>query len=147
MAYIGILHDRSNVPEVPGEGGALYESLHRGPAGERRELGGSGGAAPGLLHSTRLGVFKAYRDDGHSAKTLDRPALQRLMEDAKARRFEAVLAFKLDRLTRSVRDLGTLLEFFDKRGVALVSLSESFDATTAAGRLMVNLLGYPYPLM
>jgi site-specific DNA recombinase len=86
-------------------------------------------------------VHKVYIDDGASAKTLDRPALTRLMSDAQARKFEAVCAYKLDRLTRSVRDLGTLLEFFDKRDLALVSLSESFDATTAAGRLMVNLLG------
>jgi len=86
-------------------------------------------------------VHKVYMDDGASAKTLDRPALMRLMADARTRKFEAVCAYKLDRLTRSVRDLGTLLEFFDKRDLALVSLSESFDATTAAGRLMVNLLG------
>jgi site-specific DNA recombinase len=86
-------------------------------------------------------VHKVYVDDGASAKTLDRPALVRLMSDAQARKFEAVCAYKLDRLTRSVRDLGTLLAFFDKRDLALVSLSESFDATTAAGRLMVNLLG------
>jgi site-specific DNA recombinase len=86
-------------------------------------------------------VHKVYVDDGASAKTLDRPALTRLMEDARARKFEAVCIYKLDRLTRSVRDLGTLLEFFDKRDLGLVSLSESFDATTAAGRLMMNLLG------
>jgi site-specific DNA recombinase len=85
-------------------------------------------------------IFRIYRDDGYSAKTLDRPALSRLMEDAKARRFDALLVFKLDRLTRSVRDLGTLVEFFDKRGVAIVSLSESLDASTASGRLMMNLL-------
>lgn len=86
-------------------------------------------------------VTKVYVDDGASAKTLDRPALTRLMEDARARKFEAVCIFKLDRLTRSVHDLGTLLEFFDKRDLGLVSLSESFDATTAVGRLMMNLLG------
>ncbi len=86
-------------------------------------------------------VVKIYRDDGASAKTLDRPALAHLMDDAKTRRFEAVLIFKLDRLTRSVRDLGTLLEFFERRTIALVSLSESFDATTAVGRLMMNMLG------
>lgn len=86
-------------------------------------------------------VGKVYRDDGFSGKTLERPAFQQLMEDAKARKFEVVLAHKLDRFTRSVRDLGTLLEFFTKRRVALISLSESFDATTAVGRLTLNLLG------
>lgn len=85
-------------------------------------------------------VFRVYHDDGASGKTLDRPQLARLMDDAKARRFDALLVFKLDRLTRSVHDLGTLLEFFDRRGVAIVSLTESLDASTASGRLMMNLL-------
>lgn len=85
-------------------------------------------------------VHKVYRDEGQSARTLDRPALSRLMDDAKKRGFAALLVFKLDRLTRSVHDLGTLLEFFEKRNVALVSLSESLDASTAGGRLMLNIL-------
>lgn len=83
---------------------------------------------------------RVYIDDA-SGKTLDRPGLKRLLDDAKAHRFEAVAVFRLDRVTRSVRDLGTLVEFFDKRNIPLVSLSESLDASTAAGRLMMNLLG------
>ena len=47
---------------------------------------------------------------------------------------------KLDRLTRSVADLDTLMKLFERKGVALVSLQESLDATTATGRLMMNLL-------
>ncbi len=86
-------------------------------------------------------VHKIYTDDGASGKTLDRPALARLMGDAKARRFEALCIYKLDRMTRSVHDLGTLVEFFDRRNIALVSLSESLDASTAAGRLLMNVLG------
>ncbi len=86
-------------------------------------------------------VVELYTDDGESANTLERPAFQRLMEATKAKRFDAVCVFKLDRLTRSVRDLGTLLEVFDKRNISLVSLSESFDASTAVGRLMLNVLG------
>lgn len=86
-------------------------------------------------------VIELYRDDGESGKTLDRPALQQLKDDAEARRFDAVCVLKLDRLTRSVRDLGNLLDFFGKHGIALISLNESFDATTAAGKLMMNLLG------
>jgi site-specific DNA recombinase len=52
----------------------------------------------------------------------------------------AVIVYKLDRLTGSVSDLDKLVRLFDKAGVALVSLQESLDATTATGRLMMNLL-------
>lgn len=86
-------------------------------------------------------VAKVYRDEGASAKTLDRPALQALLADVKAKALDAVVVLKLDRLTRSVRDLGTLIETFERRGVALVSLGESIDASTAAGRLMLNVIG------
>jgi DNA invertase Pin-like site-specific DNA recombinase len=53
---------------------------------------------------------------------------------------DAVIVYKLDRLTRSVVDLNRLIELFDKYDVALVSLVESLDATSASGRLMLNLL-------
>lgn len=86
-------------------------------------------------------VHEVYRDDGASAKTLDRPALRRLLEDARAGQFQAVLVFKLDRITRSVRDLGHLLELFERRKIALVSLGESLDTSTAVGRLVLNVLG------
>lgn len=84
---------------------------------------------------------RAYRDDGASGKTLDRPALKELLRAAKAREFEAVCVHKLDRLTRSMRDLGRLLGVFERHGIALVSLTESIDATSASGRLMINVLG------
>jgi site-specific DNA recombinase len=68
-------------------------------------------------------------------------ALRQLIEDARHKRFSGVLIFKLDRLTRSVRDLGTLIEFFKKHKVALVSLNESIDTTTSSGKLMLHILG------
>lgn len=86
-------------------------------------------------------VVEHYRDNGQSGKTLDRPALTRLRDDAKAKRFGGVAVVKLDRLTRSVRDLGTLIEEFGKGKIELVSLSESIDTSSAAGRFVLNLLG------
>ena len=86
-------------------------------------------------------VARVYTDDAASGKTLDRPALERLLSDMKAGQFDTLVILKLDRLTRSVRDLGILLDLFDHYRVALVSLSESLDASTAAGRLLINLLG------
>jgi DNA invertase Pin-like site-specific DNA recombinase len=77
---------------------------------------------------------------GQSAKSLSRPGLQRLLSLVEAGHLDVVIIYKLDRLTRSVADLDKLMKLFERKGVALVSLQESLDATTATGRLMMNLL-------
>ena len=85
-------------------------------------------------------VTEVICDEGVSAKNTNRPGLQRLLALVDARQVEAVIVYKLDRLTRSVTDLDQLIKRFERKGVALVSLQESLDATTATGRLMMNLL-------
>jgi len=84
-------------------------------------------------------VVEVIQDD-LTAKHLRRRGVQRLLALVARRQVGAVIVYKLDRLTRSVKDLNSLVERFDKKGVALVSLQESLDATTASGRLMMNLL-------
>src|ERR1017187_9112185 len=77
-------------------------------------------------------------DAGESAKTLDRPGMERLLALVEARKLDTVIIAKLDRLTRSVKDLASLLELFTRRGVSLVSVAESLDTGTAAGRLVIR---------
>mgnify|MGYP001478974391 CR=1 FL=1 len=79
-------------------------------------------------------------DAGQSAKTLQRPGLQRLLSDVRHGSVAAIVVVKLDRLTRSVRDLADLIDSLQSTRTALVSLSESLDTGTAAGRMMLNLL-------
>jgi DNA invertase Pin-like site-specific DNA recombinase len=79
-------------------------------------------------------------DAGESAKDLDRPGLRRLLALVDAREVSGVIVAKLDRLTRSVKDLAELLESFNRRGVALVSVAESLDTGSAAGRLVLNVM-------
>jgi site-specific DNA recombinase len=79
-------------------------------------------------------------DAGASAKNLDRPAVARLLALVDAGRVGVVIVSKLDRLTRSVRDLADLLERFDRRDVSLVSVDESLDTQSAAGRLVLNIM-------
>ena len=86
------------------------------------------------------GLVEIIRDEGQSAKDLKRPGITRLLGLVEARQVGAVVVYKLDRLTRRVRDLDNLVELFHHKAVALVSLQESLDATTATGRLMMNLL-------
>src|ERR1700722_9493560 len=80
-------------------------------------------------------------DGGESAKSLNRPGLQRLLGLVNAGSIEAVIVAKLDRLTRSVKDLCGLLELFEKRRVALISVAESLDTGSAAGRLVITIMG------
>jgi len=81
-------------------------------------------------------------DAGVSAKTLDRPGLQRALGMLRKGQASALLVAKLDRLTRSVKDLGTLVEeYFSSANITLLSVADSIDTRTAAGRLVLNVLG------
>ena len=80
-------------------------------------------------------------DAGLSAKTLERPALQRSLTMLRTGHADAILVVKLDRLTRSVRDLGELVEgYFASGKWALMSVGEQIDTRSAAGRLVLNVL-------
>jgi site-specific DNA recombinase len=87
-----------------------------------------------------LEFYKEYSDPAYSAKDLDRPALKLLIEDIEAGKVQAVLTYKIDRLTRSSKDFYNLIEFFDKYGVSYVSITEHFDTSSSAGRLLRNIM-------
>jgi len=81
-------------------------------------------------------------DAGVSAKTLHRPGLQRALGMLRGGEADALLVAKLDRLTRSVKDLGALVEgYFASDKITLLSVADSIDTRTAAGRLVLNVLG------
>src|SRR5262249_29378202 len=79
-------------------------------------------------------------DAGESAKSLNRPGMEQLLSLVDAGAVDTVIIAKLDRLTRSVKDLAELLELFNRRGVSLVSVAESLDTGTAAGRVVLNIM-------
>jgi site-specific DNA recombinase len=91
-----------------------------------------------LVHGAELADIIV--EAGESAKSLNRPGLQRLLAQVDAGEVQTVIVAKLDRLTRSVKDLCELLERFERRGVALVSVAESLDTGSAAGRLVLNIM-------
>lgn len=70
-----------------------------------------------------------------------RPALDQLLADARRRRFDVLVCWRLDRLGRSLKHLITLLDELQALGVAFVSLAEGIDATTPAGKLQMHILG------
>lgn len=95
-------------------------------------------SAMSLVHGAEL--VDIIVDGGESAKSLNRPGVQRLFALVDSGAVQTVIIAKLDRLTRNVKDLCTLLERFERRGVALISVAESLDTGTAAGRLVLNVM-------
>ena len=81
-----------------------------------------------------------FVDCAVSGSTDRRPALDRLVADARRRRFDVLVVWRLDRLGRDLKHLVTLLEELQAVGIAFVSLGEGIDCTTAAGRLQLHVL-------
>ena len=81
-----------------------------------------------------------FVDRGVSGTRDRRPALDRLIRDAKRRKFDVLICWRLDRLGRSLKHLVTLLDELGALGVAFVSLGEGIDCTTPAGRLQLHIL-------
>jgi site-specific DNA recombinase len=90
----------------------------------------------------RVGGFcqAGYDDGGLSGASLNRPALQALLTEVRARRIDVVVVYKVDRLTRSLADFAKLIELFDAHAASFVSVTQSFNTTTSMGRLTLNIL-------
>lgn len=85
-------------------------------------------------------VYRVYEDGGYSADSLDRPALKEMLRNIREGRLNCVLAYKIDRLTRSVKDFHQLMDLFDRNGVKFVSVTQSLDTQNPMGRLLRNVL-------
>jgi site-specific DNA recombinase len=84
---------------------------------------------------------KAHYDDGaYSGGNLNRPALERLLNDIKEGNIQVVVVYKVDRLTRNLADFAKLIELFDKHEVSFVSVTQQFNTTSSMGRLTLNVL-------
>jgi site-specific DNA recombinase len=81
-----------------------------------------------------------YDDGGYSGGSTNRPDLQRLLDDIRARKIDVIVVYKVDRLTRSLADFAKLVELFDAHGVSFVSVTQQFNTTTSMGRLTLNVL-------
>jgi site-specific DNA recombinase len=81
-----------------------------------------------------------YDDGGYTGANMERPALRRLLADAKAGKVDCVVVYKVDRLTRSLFDFARIVEVLDKHGVSFVAVTQQFNTTTSLGRLTLNIL-------
>ena len=94
-------------------------------------------------YSKALGyeIFEIYRDEGKSAKDLKhRPAMQQMLADAEHKKFQAIFIYKLDRFSRSIKDLIITIEKLRDWGVDFVSLQDKIETTSATGKLMFHII-------
>ena len=92
------------------------------------------------VHEGWTAISAQYDDGGYTGANMDRPALKRLLGDVEARKVDCVLVYKVDRLSRSIRDFARMMDLFEKHGVSFVSVTQQFNTTTSLGRLTLNIL-------
>jgi putative DNA-invertase from lambdoid prophage Rac len=86
-------------------------------------------------------VFSEYCDVGVSGAKASRPQLNRMIQDARRRRFDAIVVWKLDRLGRSLKHLVTTIEDLAAYGVSFIAPRDNLDLSTPTGRLMMHVIG------
>lgn len=80
-----------------------------------------------------------YEDEGFSGGHTDRPMFQQMIKDAKAKKFNVLMCYRLDRVSRNVSDFSTTLDMLQDKGIDFVSIRESFDTSTPMGRAMIHI--------
>ncbi|MBS1982729.1 MAG: recombinase family protein, partial [Bdellovibrionales bacterium] len=81
-----------------------------------------------------------YDDGGYTGANMDRPALRRLLADVRDKKVDCIVVYKVDRLSRSIRDFGKIMEVLEKNGATFVSVTQQFNTTNSLGRLTLNIL-------
>jgi site-specific DNA recombinase len=125
---------------------AIYtrKSTDEGLDKEFNTLQAQRAAAESYIASQRdegwVALPEIYDDGGFSGANTQRPALQRLLADVDAGKADVVVVYKYDRLSRSMLDFLQMLDFFKKRGVSFVSVSQRFDTSTPMGEVTLNIL-------
>lgn len=86
-------------------------------------------------------IFKIYKEEGKSAKNLNRPEMQNLLKDAESKKFQAIFIYKLDRFSRSLKDLILTIDKLKEWGVDFISLQDKIETASASGKLMFQIIG------
>lgn len=81
-----------------------------------------------------------YDDAGFSGGNVDRPALDRLLRDAKNGAMDCIVFTKIDRLSRSLLDFSRIVDILNRSGVSFVSVTQQFDTSNSMGKLTLNML-------
>lgn len=86
-------------------------------------------------------IFKIYRDEGKSAKDLKhRPEMLQMLKDAEEKKFDAIFVYKLDRFSRSIKDLILTIDQLKTWGIDFISLQDKIETASASGKLMFHII-------
>ncbi len=90
---------------------------------------------------THLGIdkFIIYEDEGFSGKNIKRPQFQKMLSDAKEKKFNVLICYRLDRISRNISDFSTLINQLDNLHINFISVSEQFDTSSPMGRAMMYI--------
>ncbi|MGL4107009.1 recombinase family protein [Clostridium sp. LP20] len=91
------------------------------------------------LRDKGITEFYEYEDEGYSGGNTNRPKFQELMEDVKNKKFDILICYRLDRISRNVADFSSTLEILQSHNIDFVSIKEQFDTTTPMGRAMIYI--------
>ena len=93
-----------------------------------------------FLNTTNEEVnFLIYEDEGWSGGNINRPQFTKMMNDAKLKRFTALICYRLDRIARNVADFSSTYKVLEENNIAFISITEQFDTSTIMGRAMINI--------
>ena len=93
------------------------------------------------LKKREWGIYQEYIDQGYSGGNTKRPAFGQMMEDARKRKFDVLLVWKLDRLGRSLKDLINTLDELGALGIDFISYENQLDTSTPTGKLVFHVIG------
>ena len=94
-----------------------------------------------FVRRAKWNVYREYTDTGYSGKNTQRPAFTEMLNDARRRQFDLLLVWKLDRLSRSLRDLITTLDELGLLGIDFISYDNQLDTSSPSGKLVFNIIG------
>lgn len=93
------------------------------------------------IKKRKWSVFKEFIDRGYTGSNIKRPAFQAMLSAAHKRQFDVLLVWKLDRMSRSMKDLVSTLDKLGELGIDFVSYQNEMDTTTSTGKLIFHVLG------
>lgn len=91
------------------------------------------------LSRSNVSNFLIYEDEGFSGKNVDRPKFQKMLKDAKEKKFDILICYRLDRVSRNIADFASLIQELEKNDISFISVAEQFDTSTPMGRAMMYI--------
>lgn len=107
---------------------------------DKQDVGMQIKACKDFCEHNNIGIVKEYSDVGESGKKESRPQFDELLKDMRAREFDTILVYKLDRIGRSLSHLVKLFEEFKKRNINFISVTQAINTTTPEGRMFLHML-------